>query len=207
MAKLYNIYDMYNVNDDNTDKEKSNVIVDRTNGAILSNKPVKSIKDFVAQTYPRNYIIARHLGLPKELALQRAIDLTMQQGHESGNGTSYAYKTKNNRSGFMRHGKTMYFASPDENDISIVKSFQNNPNWLRAINSNNSYDYFYQLQHPKSGEHPYEHTTTGTDQYYNKIQGAKTLRKTINEYLKSGITNSWTMNSTRPDLEDVTYLA
>lgn len=206
MTKIYNIYDMYNTSDDNNNKEKSNVIEDKTNGAVLPKQRSESFEDFIAFAYPRNYNILRTLGLPKEKALQRAIDRTMQDANESFYGRSTAAIKNNNRSGFMRNGLTIQYASPDNNDAAIVKSFQNNPNWMRAINSNSSYDYFYQLQHPKADEHPYEHTTIGTDKYYNKVQGAKTLKRKIDEYLKSGVTNSWTMNSTRPDLEDMMYL-
>lgn len=43
----------------------------------------------------------RYLGLPKQLALQRAVDMTMQHGLESQYGRSNAAVNKNNRSGMM----------------------------------------------------------------------------------------------------------
>jgi hypothetical protein len=203
------IYDMYSINNtDNTNDSKNGyfVVPNRTGSSLQSKQKSGSIQDFVSFAFPRNYNIMRYLGLPKQLALQRAIDMTMQHGSESQYGRSNASVNKNNRSGFMSNGKTINYATPELNDTAIVKSYRNNPNWMRAINSPTSYGYFYNLQHPKANEHSYEGNMTGTDQYYNLIQGNKTLRKTIDAYIKAGNTKNWTMNNSRRDLDDMIVL-
>lgn len=204
------IYDMYSVNDtDNTDESKNNsyVVPNRTGSSLQSKQKSGSIQDFVNFAFPRNYNIMRYLGLPKEIALQRAIDMTMQHGSESQYGRSTAAVNKNNRSGFMSNGKTIYYPTPEANDTAIVKIYRNNPNYMRAINASNSYDYFHNLQYPRANEHSYEGNMKNTDQYYNLIQGNKTLRKTIDAYIKAGNTRNWTMNNNRRDLDDMMVLA
>ena len=47
----------------------------------------------------------------------------------------------------------------------------------------------------------------GTDEYYKKIQGAKSLQKIINNYIKAGNTKNWSMNVTRQDLDDMAVLS
>lgn len=204
------IYDMYYVNDtDNTDKSKNNsyVIPNRTGSSLQKKQKSGSINDFVAFSFPRNYNIMRTLGLPKQLALQRAIDITMQHGLESQYGRSNAAINKNNRSGMMSNGRTIYYATPELNDTAIVKSYLNNPNWMRAVNSSNSYDYFYNLQHPRANERAYEGNMINTNQYYNKIKGAKTLQKIIDAYIKAGNTRNWSMIPVRRDLDDMIVLS
>lgn len=204
------IYDMYYINDtDNTDKSKNNsyVVPNRTGSSLQKKQKSGSINDFVAFSFPRNYNIMRTLGLSKQLALQRAIDMTMQQGLESQYGRSNAAVNKNNRSGMMLNGKTIYYSTPELNDTAIVKSYRNNPNWMRAVNSSNSYDYFYNLQHPRANERAYEGNMINTNEYYNKIRGAKTLQKTIDAYIKTGNTRNWTMTPIRRDLDDMMVLS
>ena len=204
------IYDIYYVNDtDNTDKSKNNsyVVPNRTGSSLQKKQKSGSINDFVAFSFPRNYNIMRYLGLPKQLALQRAVDMTMQHGLESQYGRSNAAVNKNNRSGMMLNGRTIYYATPELNDTAIVKSYLNNPNWMRAVNSPSSYDYFYNLQHPRTNEHAYEGNMVNTNEYYNKIRGAKTLQKTIDVYIKAGNTRHWTMMPVRRDLEDMMVLS
>ena len=204
------IYDMYYVNDtDNTDKSKNNsyVVPNRTGSSLQKKQKSGSINDFVAFSFPRNYNIMRTLGLPKQLALQRAVDMTMQHGLESQYGRSNAAVNKNNRSGMMSNGKTIYYATPELNDTAIVKSYLNNPNWMRAVNSSSSYDYFYNLQHPRANERAYEGNMINTNEYYNKIRGAKTLQKTIDAYIKAGNTRNWTMIPIRRDLDDMIVLS
>lgn len=181
-------------------------IVNRTGSDLQSKQQGKSISDFVNFVLPRNYNIMRYLGLPKKLALQRATDMTMQHGLESQYGRSNAAVNKNNRSGMMSNGKTIYYATPELNDTAIVKSYMNNPNWIRAVNASNSYDYFYNLQHPRVNERAYEADMINSNEYYKRIQGAKSLQKAINSYIQSGKTNDWTMNTTRRDLEDIIAL-
>lgn len=202
--------DMYYVNDTDDKRNgnnKSVVIPNRTGSALQSKQKSKSMNDFVSFAFPRNYNILRYLGLPKQLALQRAVDMTMQHGLESQYGTSNAAVNKNNRSGMMAKGKTIYYTTPDLNDIALANSYMHNANWMRAIKSPTSDGYFYHLQHPLAGEHAYEGTMKGTNEYRNRIQNAKTLRKFINSYINSGITNSWTMNPNIADLEDMIPLA
>ena len=84
-------YDTYYVNDtDNTDKSKNNnyAVPNRTGASLQKKQKSGSINDFVAFSFPRNYNIMRYLGLPKQLALQRAVDMTMQHGLESQYGRS-----------------------------------------------------------------------------------------------------------------------
>lgn len=203
-------YDTYYVNDtDNTDKSKNNsyVVPNRTGASLQKKQKSGTINDFVAFSFPRNYNIMRYLGLPKQLALQRAVDMTMQHGLESQYGRSNAAVNKNNRSGMMSNGRTIYYATPELNDTAIVKSYLNNPNWMRGVNSSNSYDYFYNLQHPRANEHAYEGNMVNTNEYYNKIRGAKTLQKTIDAYIKAGNTRNWTMMPVRRDLEDMMVLS
>ena len=188
-------YDTYYVNDtDNTDKSKNNnyAVPNKTGASLQKKQKSGSINDFVAFSFPRNYNIMRYLGLPKQLALQRAVDMTMQHGLESQYGRSNAAVNKNNRSGMMSNGKTIYYATPD---------------WMRAVNSPSSYDYFYNLQHPRANEHAYEGNMVNTNEYYNKIRGAKTLQKTIDAYIKAGNTRHWTMMPVRKDLEDMMVLS
>ena len=204
------IYDMYYVNDtDNTDKSKNNsyVVPNRTGSSLQKKQKSRSINDFVAFSFPRNYNIMRTLGLPKQLALQRAVDMTMQHGLESQYGRSNAAVNKNNRSGMMSNGRTIHYATPELNDTAIVKSYLNNPNWMRAVNSSNSYNYFYNLQHPRANERAYEGSMINTNEYYNKIRGAKTLQKTIDAYIKAGNTRNWTMIPVRRDLDDMIVLS
>lgn len=207
MARIYDMYSVNNTDDSNDSKNDYFVIPNRTGAGLPSKQKDGTMKSFVDFAFRRNYNVLRELGLDKEKAIQRAIDRTMQDGLESLYGRAPAAVNNNNRSGFMRNGTTIRFASPDENDISIYKSYKNNPNWMRAINADSSYDYFYHLQHPKRGEHSYEHTMTNTDDYYKRVQNVKTLKKEIDKYLKSGVTKDWTMNSIRPDLEDMMVLA
>lgn len=202
---MANIYDMYYINDTNKDKDKINII-NRTGSSLQRKQKSGNINDFVSFALPRNYNIMRTLGLSKKLALQRAVDMTMQHGLESQYGRSDAAINKNNRSGMMMNGKTIYYATPELNDTAIVKSYKNNPNWMRAINSPNSYNYFYNLQHPKANEHPYDADTINTNDYYNKIKGTKTLQKTIQNYINAGNTRNWTMNTSRQDLDDMIVL-
>lgn len=197
---------MYYIDDMNENNNGINII-NRTGSSLQTKQKTGSINDFVNFAFPRNYNILRYLGLRKQLALQRAVDMTMQHGLESQYGRSNAAINKNNRSGMTSNGKTIYYSNPDLNDIAIVKSYKNNPNWMRAIHSPNSSGYFYHLQHPRNGEHAYEGNMSGTDEYYNRIQNAKTLKRIINAYLNSGVTKSWTMNPTRRDLEDMPILA
>lgn len=200
-----NIYDMYYINDINKDKNKINII-NKTGSSLQRKQKSENIDDFVSFAFPRNYNIMRTLGLSKKRALQRAVDMTMQHGLESQYGRSNAAINKNNRSGMMLNGKTIYYATPELNDTAIVKSYRNNPNWMRAVNSSNSYNYFYNLQHPKENERAYESNMTNSDEYYKRIQGAKTLQKAINSYIQSGKTSDWTMSNTRKDLEDMIVL-
>lgn len=207
MAGFYN---MYYVNDtDNIDKSKNNsyVVPNRTGSSLQKKQKSGTINDFVEFTLPRNYNIMRTLGLPKSLALQRAVDMTMQHGLESQYGRSNAAVNKNNRSGMMSNGRTIYYATPELNDTAIVKSYRNNPNWMRGVNSSSSYNYFYNLQHPRANERAYEGNMVGTDEYYNKIKGAKTLQKTIDSYIKAGNTRNWTMIPIRTDLDDMMTLS
>lgn len=207
MAKINSINDTNDTNDDKNKEKSDIVVVNRTGAGLQSKQKDNTMKSFIDFAFRRNYNVLRTLGLDKVAAIERAKDRTMQDGLESNYGRSPAAIYKNNRSGFMRNNSTIRFASPDENDISLVKSYRNNPNWMRAINADTSYNYFYHLQHPKANEHSYEHNTTNTDEYYKRVQRATTLQKQINEYLKTGITKDWTFNSTRPDLEDVMYLS
>ncbi len=207
MAGLYDIYFVNDTDETNNVDKKSFGVINRTGSSLQKKQKSGSINDFVSFSFPRNYNIMRTLGLPKRLALQRAVDMTMQHGLESQYGRSNAAVNKNNRSGMMSNGKTIYYATPELNDTAIVKSYLNNPNWMRAVNSSNSYNYFYNLQHPKANEHAYEGNMVGTDDYYKKIQGAKTLQKIINNYIKAGNTKNWSMNVTRQDLDDMAVLS
>lgn len=206
MAGIYDMYFIDNTNDTDESKNNSYIVPNRTGSSLQSKQKSGSIQDFVNFTFPRNYNILRYLGLPKELALQRAIDMTMQHGSESRYGRSAAAVNKNNRSGFMSNGKTIYYPTAEANDTAIVKSYRNNANWMRAINSGTSYDYFYNLQHPKGNEKAYEGNMKNSNQYYNLIQGNKTLKKTIDAYIKAGNTRNWTMNVNRRDLDDINGL-
>ena len=206
MAGLYNIYSVNNTDETNNTDNTSIKVVNRTGASLQRKQKSGSISDFVSFSLPRYYNIMRTLGLPKQLALQRAIDMTMQHGLESQYGRSNAAVNKNNRSGMMSNGRTIYYATPELNDTAIVKSYLNNPNWMRGVNSPNSYSYFYNLQHPKANEHAYEGNMVNTNEYYNKIRGAKTLQKTIDAYIKAGNTRNWTMMPVRRDLEDMMIL-
>lgn len=207
MAGLYDIYSVNDTDETNNVDKKTFGVINRTGSSLQKKQKSGSINDFVSFSFPRNYNIMRTLGLPKRLALQRAVDMTMQHGLESQYGRSNAAVNKNNRSGMMSNGKTIYYATPELNDTAIVKSYLNNPNWMRAVNSSNSYNYFYNLQHPKANEHAYEGNMVGTDEYYKKIQGAKSLQKIINNYIKVGNTKNWSMNVTRQDLDDMAVLS
>lgn len=207
MAGLYDIYSVNDTDETNNVDKKPFGVINRTGSSLQKKQKSGSINDFVSFSFPRNYNIMRTLGLPKRLALQRAVDMTMQHGLESQYGRSNAAVNKNNRSGMMSNSKTIYYATPELNDIAIVKSYLNNPNWMRAVNSSNSYNYFYNLQHPKANEHAYEGNMVGTDEYYKKIQGAKSLQKIINNYIKAGNTKNWSMNVTRQDLDDMAVLS
>lgn len=207
MAGLYDIYSVNDTDETNNVDKKTFGVINRTGSSLQKKQKSGSINDFVSFSFPRNYNIMRTLGLPKRLALQRAVDMTMQHGLESQYGRSNAAVNKNNRSGMMSNGKTIYYATPELNDTAIVKSYLNNPNWMRAVNSSNSYNYFYNLQHPKANEHAYEGNMVGTDEYYKKIQGAKSLQKIINNYIKAGNTKNWSMNVTRQDLDDMAVLS
>lgn len=207
MAGLYDIYSVNDTDEINNVDKKTFGVINRTGSSLQKKQKSGSINDFVSFSFPRNYNIMRTLGLPKRLALQRAVDMTMQHGLESQYGRSNAAVNKNNRSGMMSNGKTIYYATPELNDTAIVKSYLNNPNWMRAVNSSNSYNYFYNLQHPKANEHAYEGNMVGTDEYYKKIQGAKSLQKIINNYIKAGNTKNWSMNVTRQDLDDMAVLS
>ena len=207
MAGLYDIYSVNNTDKTNDIDKTPFDVINRTGSSLQKKQKSGSISDFVSFSFPRNYNIMRTLGLPKRLALQRAVDMTMQHGLESQYGRSNAAVNKNNRSGMMSNGKTIYYATPELNDTAIVKSYLNNPNWMRAVNSSNSYNYFYNLQHPKANEHAYEGNMVGTDEYYKKIQGAKSLQKIINNYIKAGNTKNWSMNVTRQDLDDMAVLS
>lgn len=207
MAELYDMYSVNNTDEINNEDKNSVTIVNRTGSSLQKKQKSGSISDFVSFSFPRNYNIMRTLGLPKKLALQRAIDMTMQHGLESQYGRSNAAVNKNNRSGMMSNGKTIYYATPELNDTAIVNSYLHNPNWMRAINSSNSYDYFYNLQHPRANERAYEGNMINTNDYYNKIKEAKTLQKTIDAYIKAGNTKNWSMNVTRQDLDDMMVLS
>lgn len=207
MAGLYDIYSVNDTDEINNVDKKPFGVINRTGSSLQKKQKSGSINDFVSFSFPRNYNIMRTLGLPKRLALQRAVDMTMQHGLESQYGRSNAAVNKNNRSGMMSNGKTIYYATPELNDTAIVKSYLNNPNWMRGVNSSNSYNYFYNLQHPKANEHAYEGNMVGTDEYYKKIQGAKSLQKIINNYIKAGNTKNWSMNVTRQDLDDMAVLS
>lgn len=207
MAGLYDIYSVNDTDETNDVDKKPLGVTNRTGSSLQKKQKSGSINDFVSFSFPRNYNIMRTLGLPKRLALQRAIDMTMQHGLESQYGRSSAAVNKNNRSGMMSNGKTIYYATPDLNDAAIVKSYLNNPNWMRGVNSSNSYNYFYNLQHPRANEHAYEGNMVGTDDYYRKIMGAKTLQKTIDSYIKAGNTKNWSMMPVRTDLDDMMTLS
>lgn len=207
MAGLYDIYSVNNTDETNNTDNTSIKVINRTGASLQRKQKSGSISDFVSFSFPRNYNIMRTLGLPKQLALQRAIDMTMQHGLESQYGRSNAAVNKNNRSGMMSNGRTIYYATPELNDTAIVKSYLNNPNWMRGVNSPNSYSYFYNLQHPKANEHAYEGNMVNTNEYYNKIKGAKTLQKTIDAYIKAGNTRNWTMTPVRRDLDDMMVLS
>lgn len=207
MAEYDEMYYINDTDDKRNGNKKSIVIPNRTGSALQSKQKDKSLASFVSFDLPRNYNILRYLGLNKQQALARAADMSMQHGLESSYGRSYAAINRNNRSGLMSNGKTINYATPDLHDIAIAKSYMNNPNWMRAIHAPNSAGYFYQLQHPNEGEHAYEANMSGTNEYHNKIQAAKTYRKIIEDYFKSGITKNWTMNLTRRDLEDMPVLA
>ena len=206
MAGLYDIYSVNNIDETDESKNNSYLVPNRTGSSLQKKQKSGSISDFVAFSFPRNYNIMRTLGLPKRLALQRAVDMTMQHGLESQYGRSNAAVNKNNRSGMMLNGRTIYYPTPESNDTAIVKSYLNNPNWMRGVNSSNSYNYFYNLQHPRANERAYESNMKGTDEYYKRIKGSKTLQKTIDDYIKAGNTRNWTMMPIRTDLDDMIVL-
>lgn len=201
--------DMYYVNDTDDKRNGSNnsiVIPNRVGSTLLAKQKSGSMIDFLKFAGGRNYNIARAFGLKKPQALKAATYMSIQQALESQYGRSNAARNKNNRSGMMSNNGTIYYTTPDLNDIALFKSFRNNPNWENALSAPTMKDYFYRLQNRSNGNHPYEGTMSDK-QYYNKAAGLKTFIKMANDYFNSSVTDSWSMNSTRRDLEDIPFLA
>lgn len=169
-------------------------IKDNTNGAVSNSMQNKSHLGFIQFSYPRNYNIARELGLSIEDSKRAAYYLTWQQAQESGYGTSNGFKLRNNRSGFMNKSGTINYGSHDAHDSSILNSFQNNNNWLRALRSKDMKSYIYTLQSPNSSnESKYESTKT-PEQYYNDMKVMTTFKKNLDDYINSGATDQYTYN-------------
>ncbi len=73
-----------NNKENNNNKSANNVsITNRVGSDLQAKQKDKNIKGFVEFAFPRNYNVLRHLGLDKEAAIARGIDMTMQQGLES----------------------------------------------------------------------------------------------------------------------------